>query len=233
MKIDHQFDDVIKDWIWCSRSLQSPKLCDVCRNRAGKTKTEIKELNDGYPLDPPLHNDCACTWLPKVKTWEELLPPSVKPLKSPSLVPPLSTKGSSLSFKALTSEQEEKLKEDLNRFIKEINHENVQVPDIPVTPLENENSILGEVSTVDDLNSYRESGFLVLTNHRLIFKTNAQVKIFSLDKVGSLTIWEDWFQIKIKKSTDSFLFSVKNPVLWRFFIQGIVKGEIKAFSPKG
>jgi hypothetical protein len=71
-------DGLIKNLVWCSRSIESSKICPVCKARSGKARTEIAQLKDGHPIDPPIHDGCVCVWIPKVKEWYELLPPELQ-----------------------------------------------------------------------------------------------------------------------------------------------------------
>lgn len=74
-----QNDDIMETWVWISRSLASPRLCEYCAERSGMTYEEVQALIEEDDeqaekgLDPPAHPHCACIWGPKVKSWAELL----------------------------------------------------------------------------------------------------------------------------------------------------------------
>jgi SPP1 gp7 family putative phage head morphogenesis protein len=47
------------------------RVCDECEECDGKTPGEIDDL--GYDVELPAHPRCRCCWIPKLKTWNQLL----------------------------------------------------------------------------------------------------------------------------------------------------------------
>lgn len=74
-------NEEILDLQWITVNLENPKLCPICKARAGKTPKEIEELKDNYPIKIPCHDGCRCCWAPKVPSWDELMAPGYKPVK--------------------------------------------------------------------------------------------------------------------------------------------------------
>lgn len=74
-----QNDDIVDDQVWVTRALTSLRLCEDCAERGGLTYDEVADLAEEQELfvDPPCHPNCGCTWMPKIKTPEELLGPEL------------------------------------------------------------------------------------------------------------------------------------------------------------
>ena len=68
--------NLISGVVWSSAGGGADKkTCKICRNREGKAPEEITNLKDGLPVAVPCHDGCRCVWLPKIKSWGELLGP--------------------------------------------------------------------------------------------------------------------------------------------------------------
>lgn len=68
--------DIVEDKVWSAK----PGLlgvCELCRERDGKTPEEI--LAAGLPLEE--HPNGRCSWIPKLKSWSEMLDPVIQDIK--------------------------------------------------------------------------------------------------------------------------------------------------------
>jgi SPP1 gp7 family putative phage head morphogenesis protein len=72
-----QNEDIIDTWIWQSRNASNSRLCDECASLEGLTKEEVRKAGYDPETEPPLHPHCACLWMPKMKSWKELLGPKL------------------------------------------------------------------------------------------------------------------------------------------------------------
>ena len=67
--------DVIDEEVWSSA--EDARTCPDCFERDGKTRQEIMEAlgeeDQDLDIDPPAHPRCRCIWIPKLKSWSDLL----------------------------------------------------------------------------------------------------------------------------------------------------------------
>ena len=76
-------DDIIADKEW-SAKYGLGGVCHVCRAKNGKTPKQILEM--GLTLEE--HPNGRCAWIPKVKSWSELLDQRIKDIKAtPGTIP--------------------------------------------------------------------------------------------------------------------------------------------------
>lgn len=69
-----------------------------------------------------------------------------------------------------------------------------------------------------------DSGKLVLTNKRVIFDGNFNARTIDLEKIISIEIYDDGFEIACEDKKQSQLYGgIRNPFLWKNLITGIVK----------
>jgi len=69
-----------------------------------------------------------------------------------------------------------------------------------------------------------DSGKLVLTNKRIIFDGNFNARTIDLEKIISIEIYDDGFEIACEDKKQSQLYGgIRNPFLWKNLVMGIVK----------
>lgn len=69
-----------------------------------------------------------------------------------------------------------------------------------------------------------DSGKLALTNKRVIFDGNFNARTIDLEKIISIEIYDDGFEIACEDKKQSQLYGgIRNPFLWKNLITGIVK----------
>lgn len=69
-----------------------------------------------------------------------------------------------------------------------------------------------------------DSGKLVLTNKRVVFDGNFNTRTIDLEKIISIEIYDDGFEIACEDKKQSQLYGgIRNPFLWKNLITGIVK----------
>lgn len=69
-----------------------------------------------------------------------------------------------------------------------------------------------------------DSGKIVLTNKRIIFDGKFNNRIMELDKIISIELYDDGFEISTEDKRQSQLYGgIKNPFLWKNLVTGIIK----------
>jgi hypothetical protein len=245
-------EDILDDVRWITTNLSDPKLCSICKKRAGKTSKEIKELNDGYPIEAPCHDGCRCVWAPKIKTAEELLGPKLgkgidfdfSNIKyDPQVYKTYATQNQSPNIEytliPLTPKGQQALQKKIEIFLKKLKKADghIELPDMPFYlrkgegPCLYERSIRGEAHVEKTSPKRISEGALALTNQRLVFAINKSphpeppgIEI-DLSSILNLKAWLNCIEVNTKSKI--YFFTVKNPILWVFLISGFSSGNVK------
>jgi len=73
-----------------------------------------------------------------------------------------------------------------------------------------------------------DTGRLTLTTKRLVFDGGRENRTIKLSDLLSVERWSDAIEVSTQRRSKSAVFSVRNPAIWAFMVQGIAKGAVTA-----
>lgn len=68
-----------------------------------------------------------------------------------------------------------------------------------------------------------DQGLLILTNKRLVFDGSNENKNIPLEKIISINPQLDYFEISLENRNKSYIFKVKNPLIWKAVITILIE----------
>jgi hypothetical protein len=71
-----------------------------------------------------------------------------------------------------------------------------------------------------------DHGKLILTNKRIVFNGEHTTKTIELDKIVAVDIYKDCFSISLEGKEKEFIFSTKQPWLWKVLIYYLKTGQL-------